>query len=236
MSTPPPIPGLGRLDVPAGDRDLLAWVRRVARLASPERVEWCETTSDRENLVATLVASGALVSLSATTVVPAALPVLAPERVLTATRRRVAGPGRGSLVDPDALHEQVVLSFEDCMRGRVLYVVPVGSGGHSSDGQVLQLTDSPFVAAVLLGDAVPFKTLRATDSPLRAVHSVGVPLVLRKGERRADVPWPSNDRAWLARLPQERETWSFGTAHEPRITAVSGAPLELAAVPRDAVA
>lgn len=242
MTTTAPVPGLDRLDVPAGDRELVAWVRRVARLASPDRVVWCSgAPGERERLTAPLAASGALVRRGATALVPAALPAVAPDLTLTATRGLVPAVRAESGMHLDDLHEQVALFFQDCMRGRVLYVIPFRSGGESGGASGLQLSDSAFVAAVLLGDAVPFGSLRAADRPMRAVHSVGLPLVLPGGRRRPDVAWPSRDRAWVARFPELRETWSFGTAYEPRVASVVGAPVHVPAaydgsVSADAVA
>lgn len=192
------LPGLAPKDVPTGDRDLIAWVRRAARLAAPDRVVWCDgSDSGRDRLSAALVACDS------------SSPV--------ATPREVVADGRGEV---DALHEQVALSFEDCMRGRTMYVVPFATGTSAAECG-LQLTDSACVAATLVGDAVPFSTLRAGDRPLKAVHSVGEPLALPRGRRHATAGRPLHSSGWVVRFPKQSETWSLGVEHEPRLAAAA---------------
>ena len=63
MSAPTVIAGLEQ--APTSHPRLLAWVREVAELTTPDRVVWCDGTRDEWNrLTAELVAAGTLVPLN----------------------------------------------------------------------------------------------------------------------------------------------------------------------------
>ena len=226
---------LDRRHAPTDDREVVGWVHRTAALTRPDNVVWCDDASrDLAGLIETLLATGALVRPTPATVVPVALPALplaVREQTLMGVERHTSAPSSTHSRDADALRAEVALAFEDCMRGRAMYVVPFAAGV-CADGETavgVQVTDSAFVAAVLLASyaTLPATALKAHPCLIRAVHSVGRP-VPSENIPQGDAPWPHHARPWLARFPSQRETWSFGTAYEPRLATVVGRPLSLA--------
>ena len=62
MTTAAAIPGLDA--APTKHKKLLAWVREVAELTQPERVEWCDGSQEEwDRLTSLLVAAGTFVKL-----------------------------------------------------------------------------------------------------------------------------------------------------------------------------
>jgi phosphoenolpyruvate carboxykinase (GTP) len=233
------IPGLD--PAPTTHEPLLAWVRRVAELTTPDRVVWCDG-SEREwrSLTDTLVEAGTFVRLPnkpnsfwCATAPDDAGPV---EEHTFVCSRDEADAGPANWMDP--LDAKIMLTehYRDCMTGRTMYVVPFCLGSLTAGKPVLgvQITDSPYVVASM------HLTTRAGADPLalctpdttsgtgfvRCLHSVGAPL--KPGQ--TDVPWPRDHTRYVSCFPEERMIWSYGSGHVDR----TGVALRLAsAIARD---
>lgn len=221
----------------ADGRDVIGWVDRTAALTRPDNVVWCDASRDLAGLIEALLTTGACVRTTSASAVPVGLPALphaVRERTLIGVERLASAPRNEHSRDAHVLRAEVALAFDECMQGRTMYVVPFAAGltvdGETAAG--VQVTDSAYVAAVLLASyaAFPATALRTHSCLIRAVHSVGRPLP-SESPRHADVPWPHRVRPWLARFPSQRESWSFGSAYEPRLATVAGQPLSLAGSP-----
>ncbi|MFJ4673901.1 phosphoenolpyruvate carboxykinase (GTP) [Kitasatospora purpeofusca] len=207
-------------EVPTTHDGLLSWVREIAELTRPDRIEWCDGSPDAwRRLTDRLVAQGTVVRLAkrpnsfvATTSPDDAVRIV--DRTYICSRDpEDAGP-TNRWRDPEEMRATFGGLFAGAMRGRTMYVVPFSMGplGGPVSQLGVELTDSPFVAAsMLIGTRAGTAALRLIEesgSFVRCVHSVGAPLTAN----RADVPWPSNPVKHLAHFPESREVWSFGSA------------------------
>jgi phosphoenolpyruvate carboxykinase (GTP) len=221
MTAPAVVPGLEQ--APTSHPRLLAWVHEVADLTTPDRVVWCDGSSDEwQRLTGQLVAAGALVPLD-----PARKPNSFWARTDPSDVARVeertficsidqadAGP-TNNWVAPDEMRRVMTGLYRGCMRGRTMYVIPFCMGPLTAEQPMfgVELTDSAYVAVSMhimtrmgaevlarMGDDAAF---------VPALHSVGAPL--EPGQ--ADVPWPCSSTKYISHFPESREIWSYGSGY-----------------------
>lgn len=214
------IPGLD--SAPTTHKALLAWVRRVAELTTPDRVTWCDG-SDQEwrTLTDTLVDAGTLVRLRDRP--DSFWCASAPDDADAASDRTVICTRDENATDPhtwaDPLDMKIVMTehYRDCMTGRTMYVIPFCLGSPAADKPVLgaQITDSAYIAALThITTRVGTTALALFDTApstafLRCLHSVGAPLT----PGQSDVPWPSDHTRYVSHFTDERMVWSYGSNH-----------------------
>ncbi|MWB99127.1 phosphoenolpyruvate carboxykinase (GTP) [Agromyces seonyuensis] len=215
------------LGTPSTDPALAAWVAEYADLVRPEAVVWCDgSRAESDRLTKQLVAEGKLIKLN---------PEWRPDSYLARTdpgdvarvesrtficseREEDAGP-TNNWRDPDEMRAELTGVFAGAMRGRILYVVPFSMGpvGGPLSELGVELTDSPYVVLSMglmtrMGAEV-FRRIEAGDRWVKAVHTVGYPLVDAAGAARPDVEWPSNPEKYIVQFPETREIWSFGSGY-----------------------
>lgn len=136
---------------------LQAWVEEVVSLTNAQAVHWCDgSDAEIDRLNEMMVADGSLVRLDREqhpNCFYARSDVNDVARVegrtfICSTDEADAGP-TNNWKSPAEMHAVIDLLFEDCMRGRTLYVVPylMGPPGSPMAKVGVEITDSPYVVA-----------------------------------------------------------------------------------------
>ncbi|GAB3353684.1 phosphoenolpyruvate carboxykinase (GTP) [Modestobacter lapidis] len=208
-------------NAPTTHAPLLAWVREMAELATPDRVVWVDGTDEEwERLTEQLVDAGTFRRLDKK---PNSFWCASDPRDVARVEDRTyicsvdeadAGP-TNNWMDPAEMKSVMSELYRGCMRGRTMYVIPFCMGPVEAENPMfgVELTDSEYVVVsmrVMARIGSHILEAMGTDRPfVPAMHSLGAPLA----DGQADVPWPCSDTKYIVHFPEERTIWSYGSGY-----------------------
>jgi phosphoenolpyruvate carboxykinase (GTP) len=217
---------IGLDKAPTTHSKLLGWVRSVAELTQPERIEWVTGTPEEwTRITDLLVEGGTFKRLNAdkkpnsfiSNSDPSDVARVEDRTFICSVNQIDAGP-TNNWMDPADMKAILTERFRGSMRGRTLYVLPYCMGPLDAEKPMLgvELTDSAYVVASMhimarLGTkALELFTKDGVEQEfVSGLHSVGAPL--EPGQ--ADVAWPSNETKYIVHFPEERAIWSYGSGY-----------------------
>ncbi|MGI9063097.1 MAG: phosphoenolpyruvate carboxykinase (GTP) [Pseudonocardiaceae bacterium] len=200
---------------------LLAWVREIADLTTPDRIVWCDGSEDEwSRMTARLVEAGTVVPLEQKpnsfwcASDPSDVARVEERTFICSVDERDCG-ATNNWMHPDQMKKIMTDLYRGCMRGRTMYVIPFCMGPLGTEKPMLgvELTDSEYVVCSMkimtrMG-AAALERFGEDAAFVGCLHSVGAPLA--PGE--ADVPWPCNDTKYITQFPEERTIWSYGSGY-----------------------
>ncbi|WP_392544014.1 phosphoenolpyruvate carboxykinase (GTP) [Oryzobacter telluris] len=211
-------------DTGTSHEGLQAWVDEIAALTTPDRVVWCDGSSDEwDRLTAELVEAGTFTRLDDAKKPnsfhaasdPTDVARVEDQTFICSVNEADSG-ATNNWMAPDKMKATMTELYEGSMTGRTMFVIPFVMGHLDSEAPMfgVEITDSAYVVVSMHVMArVGTEVLHAIEERgadfVKALHSVGFPLT----DGTADVAWPCSQTKYISHFPETREIWSYGSGY-----------------------
>ena len=194
------------------NQELKSWVDQVADLTQPEDIYWCNgSRAEYQELATMMLATGDFIELNQETHPGCYLHRSDPSDVarvehltyVCTSNREDAGPNNNWL-NPGEARVKMRELYQNCMKGRTLYVIPYCMGPIESPLSRcgVEITDSPYVVVNMhlmtrMGEAALMRIERE-GTFIKGMHSIG------------DL---DPERRFIMHYPEDLEIQSFGSGY-----------------------
>jgi phosphoenolpyruvate carboxykinase (GTP) len=214
-----------RNKAPTNNQKLLDWIDEIVNMTTPDEVEFCDgSKAEYDRLTSLLVEKGSGTWLDRNKKPnclmfrsdPSDVARVEDRTYISTKKQEDAGP-TNNWMDPTQLKNTMKELYKECMKGRILYVIPFSMGpiGSPISKIGIEITDSAYVVINMhimtrVGTKV-LETLGKDGSYIPCLHSIGAPLA--KGQKDSSWPCAPIEKKYISHFPEEDLIWSYGSGY-----------------------